>query len=95
MHLLVDQLDALAEWLCVRGRRLNRALEVVHDRQKLGQDVRLHVVGQLAAFALDSLAVVVEFGGRAEQTVLERVLLAAEFLERIGLPSTCCAGSDR
>ena len=84
-HLLVDQLDALAQRVGVRGRRLQGALEVVHDRENLGQDVRLRVVGKVAPFAVDPLAVVVELGRRAEQAVLQRVLFAPQFLERVGL----------
>ena len=35
--------------------------------------------GLLAALALDALAVVVELGGRAQQAILQRVPLAAQY----------------
>ena len=72
---LTQEVDASAcgstPRLCEASRslgrgRLQRALEVVHNRKDLGQDVRLHVVGEIAAFAFDPLAIVVELGSRPE-----------------------------
>src|SRR4026207_1629534 len=82
--LLWDYLDAFSQRVRLRRRRLQGALEVVQNRQELRKDVALDVVGEIAAFAVDALAIVVEFGGRAEKAVLQRVLLAAQFLERVG-----------
>ncbi len=59
------------------GRRLQRALEVVDDRQQLEQHVGGGVLRQLAALALDPLAVVVEVRGRAEELLLQRVAFAS------------------
>ena len=60
--------------------RLQRALEVVDDRQQVGEDVGAGVLGQLAAFAFDALAVVVELGRGPQQPVLQRILFAAQRL---------------
>jgi hypothetical protein len=70
-----------------RRRRLQRALEVVDDRQEAGQHVGADVVGELAALALHALAVVVELGGRAQQPFLQRVALPARGLEAVGSPA--------
>ena len=73
-HLLVDQLDAACDCLGVTaGRRLQRTLEVVDDWQQLEQHVGGCVLRQLAALALDPLAVVVEVRDRAEELLLQRV----------------------
>ena len=64
---------------------LQRALEVVDDRQQLGDHLAGRVFGQIAPLAVHALAVVVELGGRAQQAILQAVPLSTELLERIGL----------
>ena len=59
-------------------RRLERALEVVDDRQQILDGVSLGGVRLVAALAFDALAVVVELGRRSQQAILERFLLAAQ-----------------
>ena len=80
-HLLVDQLDALAVRVGIAaGRRLQRALEVVDDRQQLVERSATARIRLVAPLAFDALAIVVEFGGGAQQPVLQRVLLAAQLV---------------
>ena len=73
-QLPVDQLDARAVARERGGRigcrrRGERALEVVDERQHVLQQLGRGVLGQLAALAIDALAVVVELGRRAQQPV--------------------------
>ena len=75
----MDQLDALAVALGVGAdRRLERALEVVDDRQQILDGVSRGGVGLVAALAIDALAIVVELGRRPQQAILQRVLLAPQ-----------------
>ncbi len=52
-------------------------------------DVGAGVLGQLAALAIDPLAVVVELGGGPQQAILQRVLFAPQRVERVGLLGPC------
>jgi hypothetical protein len=78
----MNQLDTFPKCVDVAAARcLQRALEVVDDRQKITECVRRERLGLFAPIALDPLAVVVELGRRAKQAILERVLFAAQRLE--------------
>jgi hypothetical protein len=78
----MNQLDTFSKCIDVAAaRRLQRALEVIDDRQKIAECVRRERLGPFAPIALDPLAVVVELGRRAKQAVLERVFFAAQRLE--------------
>ena len=64
------------------GQRITlnyRALEIVDDGQEFPEQVGCGRLGLLRALALDALAVVVEFGGLAQQPLVELVALLLEF----------------
>ena len=99
MQLPVNQLDAAADTRrrLAAGVRLERALEVVHQRQQLLDDARGRRVGQRLPIALDALAVVVELGRLPQQQIVELVALALQ-LGRIRwrwpLPSSLSAALE-
>jgi hypothetical protein len=84
MQLPTDQLDAVTQYghalsggPSFNGRR-QRAFEIVDDRQELANHVGRDVLGEIAAFAVRALPIVVEFGRRAEEAVAEFVAFACE-----------------
>ena len=65
LHLAVNQLHPFAQRILL-GRGLQRALEVVDDRQQVLHGVRHGEVGHVAPVAIDALPVVVELCRRPE-----------------------------
>ncbi len=83
----VDQLDALAKTLAVRGRfrRAERPLEIVEDPEELEQELAQGELGVLGPFAFDPFPEIVHLGHRPEVLVPELVPFLPE-LARFGLP---------
>jgi len=84
VQLRVDQLDALL--VCrVTSAGVNRqgAVEIVDDQQQLLQEIGDPLVGEFAAFALDTFAVIVELGRFPQPSILVVVALALKFGRRV------------
>ncbi len=81
----MDELDAFAIGFRAVGAGvgLQRAFEVVDERQQIAHGVGRDRLGHALPIALDALAVVVELGRLAEQPVVEIVALPLE-LVRVG-----------
>ena len=81
----MDELDAAAIGFRAVGAGvgLERALEIVDERQQIPHDVGGDRLGHALPIALDALAVVVELGGLAQQPIVEVVALPLE-LVRVG-----------
>lgn len=74
-HLLMNQFDTFAEAFDITaGGRLQCAFEIIDDWQQVGQRICRCGVGLIASVAFDSLAIVVEFSRRSQQSILQRVL---------------------
>ena len=72
-----------------------RALQVVDQRQQLGQQIRRRRFGHLLALPLDALAIVVELGGLAQQPLVVVVALPLQLARvRSGLYRRCVTGLD-
>jgi hypothetical protein len=79
----MNQFNTLAEGFgIVARRRLQRAFEVVDDRQQAGECACRRGLGLIASIPIDPLAIVIELRGGSQQSILQLVLLAAYRLER-------------